>query len=187
MRYGINNSLRKAFSLIEAAIVLGVVGLVIGGIWVGAAEVGERLKVNETVKNIGIIANNVRQLYVGMPKPTVTTNIGIPLMSSGVIPAEMVQNSSIVNAWGGNVTVTIMIGPDSLRFILYDIPTSVCTKLVMGMIANPDPGSGYAPQGMMRAMIDINNVPPGAPLSTVSSYCRTNTGGIVRFYYTFPN
>ena len=179
--------LSRAFSLIEAAIVLGVVGLIIGGIWVAAAELSERHKINETVKNIGTIANNIRSLYVGMPNPTVTTNIGIPLISSGAIPAEMVQNSAIVNAWGGAVSITIMISPDSLRFMLYNIPISVCSKLVMAMISNPDPNTGYAPQGMMRAMVDTNNVVPGSPLSTVSNYCILNTGGVVRFYYTLRN
>lgn len=37
---------KYAFSLIEAAIVLGVVGLVIGGIWVAAAAVQETMRVN---------------------------------------------------------------------------------------------------------------------------------------------
>jgi type II secretory pathway pseudopilin PulG len=31
---------QQGFNLIEAAIVLGVIGLVIGGIWVGAADRG---------------------------------------------------------------------------------------------------------------------------------------------------
>ncbi len=39
---------RRGFSLIEAAVVLGVVGLVIGGIWVAAAAVNDRLKWKQT-------------------------------------------------------------------------------------------------------------------------------------------
>ena len=35
---------QKAFSLIEAAIVLGIVGLVVSGIWVAAAELNFRMK-----------------------------------------------------------------------------------------------------------------------------------------------
>lgn len=36
--------LRRAFSLVEAAVILGVVGLVIGGIWIAATSVSEERK-----------------------------------------------------------------------------------------------------------------------------------------------
>ncbi len=39
---------QRAFNLIEAAIVLGVVGLVIGGIWVAAAKVNDSIKWSQT-------------------------------------------------------------------------------------------------------------------------------------------
>jgi type II secretory pathway pseudopilin PulG len=41
-----NASFKKAFSLIEAAIVLGIIGLVIGGIWIAAASVQENNRVS---------------------------------------------------------------------------------------------------------------------------------------------
>ncbi len=41
---------QKAFSLIESAIVLAIVGLVIGGIWVGAAIVSDSLKKQQVVE-----------------------------------------------------------------------------------------------------------------------------------------
>ncbi len=62
---------RKAFSLIEAAIVLGVVGLVIGGIWYSAAAVYENYKVNKTVEGVIIGGENLRNL---IPMASVTSN-----------------------------------------------------------------------------------------------------------------
>lgn len=43
------------FNLIEAAIVLGVVGLVIGGIWVAAASISHRLSVNKMLEFHSVI------------------------------------------------------------------------------------------------------------------------------------
>lgn len=43
---------RRGFNLIEAAIVLGVIGLVIGGIWVAAAKVQQNMRVNDAEKLI---------------------------------------------------------------------------------------------------------------------------------------
>ena len=61
----IRSSSSHAFSLIEAAIVLGVVGLVIGGIWVGASVVNENIKVTQAVNGMGILVEEFRQKYSG--------------------------------------------------------------------------------------------------------------------------
>ena len=181
-----SNFLKKAFSLIEAAIVLGVVGLVIGGIWVAAATVNERQKINATTQNIGFIVNAARSLYKGMPIPSTTTGITSLLIASGAIPADMVDNSAAKSAWGGNFTVTIMTLPTSLRFIVYSVPPSACTKVIAGLLTNIDANTGYAAQGLMYAMIDTNNIPPGTSMDTIATRCAANTGGTIRFYYAFP-
>ena len=51
------------FNLIEAAIVLGVIGLIIGGIWVAAAAINENLKVNRTITGVMTIINNVNRAF----------------------------------------------------------------------------------------------------------------------------
>ena len=53
---------RRGFNLIEAAIVLAVVGGVIGGIWYSAAAMYENYKVNKTVEGIFSTARNVQNL-----------------------------------------------------------------------------------------------------------------------------
>lgn len=57
---------RKGFSLIEAAIVLAVIGLVIGGIWVAAAKVKKDYNVNKDVEIILISIEKLRGLYRGI-------------------------------------------------------------------------------------------------------------------------
>lgn len=56
---------RRGFSLIEAAIVLAVVGGVIGAIWVGAANMIENHKVNKTVEALVLIMDKVRTVNKG--------------------------------------------------------------------------------------------------------------------------
>ena len=48
----VNRKSRRGFNLIEAAIVLGVVGLVIGGIWVAAAAVQQNLREADASKGL---------------------------------------------------------------------------------------------------------------------------------------
>lgn len=69
---------KKGFNLIEAAIVLGVVGLVIGGIWVAASVVNENLKINKTVEGIVLGSQNALNLIVpslGVPDTTAWTTL----------------------------------------------------------------------------------------------------------------
>ena len=42
----------RGFNLIEAAIVLGVIGLVIGGIWIASAAVSDRVAANRTATGL---------------------------------------------------------------------------------------------------------------------------------------
>lgn len=63
---------RHGFSLIEAAIVLGIVGLVIGGIWVAASSVQKQQRMARELTGILTIVQNIQNLYVGQ-SPTGTT------------------------------------------------------------------------------------------------------------------
>lgn len=54
---------RRGFSLIEAAIVLGIVGLVIGGIWVAASAVTESRKMRLMIEGTLQIIEKERKLY----------------------------------------------------------------------------------------------------------------------------
>lgn len=54
---------KRGFNLIEAAIVLGVIGLVIGGIWVAASAVRDNLRLNDITKDIALLYNNLTNTY----------------------------------------------------------------------------------------------------------------------------
>ena len=56
---------KSGFSLVEAAIVLGVVGLVIGGIWVAAARITEARQINDMAKSTASAIQRLREVYSG--------------------------------------------------------------------------------------------------------------------------
>lgn len=59
MRFVLHRNKKRGFSLIEAAIVLGVVGVVIGGIWAAASRINESRRANAAV----ILMNSVISVY----------------------------------------------------------------------------------------------------------------------------
>jgi len=86
---------KRAFSLIEAAIVLGIVGLVIGGIWVAAARVNKSLKFSRTQQDILQIVEGVRGLYRHTPLPTSWTDITSVVINAGLAPSDLVNGSTL--------------------------------------------------------------------------------------------
>ena len=82
---------KRGFNLIEAAIVLGVVGLVVGGIWVAAANIRQNMKIDETYTKTMSAINKLMRLY----PPRVVAGIAgaMPiteneLLLMGVFPEE---------------------------------------------------------------------------------------------------
>lgn len=133
---------RAGFNLIEAAIVLGVVGLVIGGIWVAAAAVGERQKQTRLLQQLVEIASNVRARYPaasfnlsGTFYGTTTANLGATWQLGkdgwdGVIPADMITSSDYpVNPWGGTVSLYISSALKTLEITVSGISVATCISL----------------------------------------------------------
>lgn len=80
------NQKNRAFSLIESAIVLGVVGLIIGGIWLAASTVQENLRISKTVEGILFIAMRAQET---MPRSEGTASwrdITTAAIAMGMVP-----------------------------------------------------------------------------------------------------
>ncbi len=100
-----------AFSLVEAALVLGVIGLVIGGIWVAAAQANNNSKINEVVQGVLQIVEGVRAAHAGLPWPdqvidSSSVNITTWAIYAKVVPADWVKTNIIVTPFGYNPSAT---------------------------------------------------------------------------------
>lgn len=90
---------RKAFTLIEAAIVLGVVAIVIGGIWGAASALNESKKVSDTVKGILAICSAANSLLPRSMAPTTSTDVTATLIRATQIPDNWSYNNSTGRLW----------------------------------------------------------------------------------------
>jgi type II secretory pathway pseudopilin PulG len=104
----------QGFNLIEAAIVLGIVGLVVGGIWVAATSVYANLRSKQATDNLLSIAQATRALYATSSTTTLAngTSMTATLAQAGAIPSNVLgttpaltTDGNTVNPWGGNVAV----------------------------------------------------------------------------------
>lgn len=125
---------KNGFNLIEAAVVLGVVGLVVGGIWVAAAATKESMKITDTINGVLFMSRNVQQLVsyrdaAGLSDDTVMDSM---LIASQAFPASWVSGATINHPFGHQITVVNRNdgGPLRFRLDLMQMSVSTCITLI---------------------------------------------------------
>lgn len=145
----------SGFNLVEAAVVLGVAGLVIGGIWVAASSVQENLRVSRTIEMIFTIARNAQNLINISQSTSIGNNsITATLVSSGGIPSNFVDTSSNPkNAFGGGIGVYNWADAGNNRFDIYNhnVPKSSCINLLVRLSALAAMAGGTGTSSYSRA------------------------------------
>lgn len=162
---------QRGFNLVEAAIVLGVVGLVIGGIWVAAAAVQSNLRKSDASKGLIQIVQNVRNLYYGQT-PTVTANITTQLINANALPGNMINGTAGVNPWNGSVTVSIAGASfDQVDVLFGSVPRDGCIELTS---RNTNISTGV---GLSQILINSTTVTtfPYLPTVAATDCVATNT------------
>ena len=107
---------KRGFSLIEAAIVLAVVGGVIGGIWYSAAAVIDKWKAERLATAILSIVEGTRKLFPMQFWPAyegsqISVSLDNTLIAAGIVPADMVcqNNTKICDTITGKVIGTRLL------------------------------------------------------------------------------
>jgi type II secretory pathway pseudopilin PulG len=125
-----HNSIR-GFSLTESAITLGILAIVLGGIWVAVASVDHSQKVNDAYSNMAMLVSNIQRLYRGTGKIGNTANFtNDNMIKAGAVPARMVdENGDIKSVWMTDITLS---APTSTEFkIEYkDLTEQNCRRLI---------------------------------------------------------
>ena len=96
---------RRGFNLIEAAIVLGIVGAVIGGIWVAASAVMESQKINTMASEILQAVYGTRKLVNYSSYPTDMNGfvaLNTTIVAAGILPENLLNDLKLKTPWGGN-------------------------------------------------------------------------------------
>lgn len=125
---------RMGFNLIEAAIVLAVVGGVIGAIWVAAANMYESHKVNKTVEGIFSTARNIQNL-ISIRDAEALGDIYIDslLIDAEMVPKDWVSGGILKSPLGERIQVVTSYNAGAgarFGFRVSDIKESECVKMI---------------------------------------------------------
>ncbi len=182
-----NSRLRAGFNLVEAAIVLGVIGLVIGGIWVAAAAVQENYRQSKTLEQVLSIASNLTQVYKGIPITSTsflsdTSNSGI---WGSVFPVDMVVSNSIRTPYNSLLSLRIT-NTRSAVFGINFSRVSQCASLAPRLYA----GIKHLQTSADAFMTANDGLPLDTPSAAATS-CQTefnnNGSADISFSITIPN
>ena len=126
---------KQGFTLTEIAIVLGIIGLILGAIWVAAASVYSNLRVSKGVNQVLAIAQSTRALYATSPTTgdAAGTNETASFISAGVFPADMINGGATVNPFNGTVMVTTQtnnVAGDAFGIEYNSVPTAACISML---------------------------------------------------------
>jgi len=120
----------KGFTLTEIAIVLGIMGLILGAIWVAAASVYNNQRVNQANTGIMQILQGVRTLYA--QQATITDgDLTQTLIGAGIIPTNLLVGTTAMKApWGGAMFVGGSSDNNGVAIELGSMTTAVCVGLI---------------------------------------------------------
>ena len=128
--------LKRAFSLLEVAIVLGVIGVALGGIWVAHSAVTENLKANELAAGLLTACDRAANAMPASLAPaTIIQMPATAVMVGKIYPSSWLQNGTVTSPIG-TIGMTHWLdtsqGADfqgEVRLNVYDLTQSQCLKI----------------------------------------------------------
>ncbi|MFY9288929.1 MAG: type II secretion system protein [Alphaproteobacteria bacterium] len=145
---------KRGFTLTEIALVLSILGIVIGGIFYAASTANSRVLVNQASDELNQIMFNMRSYYSGRVTTFAALNASRALNSTasagdftyytplhrnaGIFPRELVIGTVVNNPWNlasaANTIQTSLAGSvgNPVRFAVSysNLSTEVCTEMV---------------------------------------------------------
>ena len=89
----------RGFTLTEIAIVLGIIGLILGAIWGAASAVYSNKKNSDAEQGITASTQAVRSLFAASPNSTGATGAGAKITVPGMLPVGWTNGSAYGNPW----------------------------------------------------------------------------------------
>jgi len=129
---------QHGMNLLETAIVLLVIGLVVGGIWTAAAAARENLNYKRDMEGIAYTVSRMRAVFVRANQPA-SSNLSLNNAAGwamGVYPPDWVTSNGIVGPDGTNMAIYLESAATvSPSFLIYfvGLSQSMCIKLVKGI------------------------------------------------------
>lgn len=185
---------QRAFSLIEAVIVLSIVAMVLGGIWAAASTVRENLTINETMTGILTTAENIRttlsagdaaNLPIINPGAGGYRDLTVLCTDGGAAPRTWIKSSLLMqDTEGSRFTCTLNQSATEIQLSLYSLSRSRCVKLTTA-ISGRFKNNTYLTNMVVTGSDGTNHFYSAFPLNASGTQCSWNTPLRIDFKFSF--
>ncbi len=202
-----SQSAARGFTLTELAIVLGIIGLILGAIWVAASAVYGNMRVSRATTELLVVAQAVRSAFAS--SNTTGSGGGVDMTPSmiraGVFPTNALDTglpstaTMAVAPWAqSRINVYSATSPggvagDSYQIAFGAIPQSACISLVTsntgagrdsGLVAVAgDAGKANTEAGYRAPTVAEGTFPVTEAQAITANYC--NNTGLNNLTFTF--
>ena len=171
----------SGFNLIESAIVLGIVGLVIGGIWVAASQISYKMRTKETYEGVSSALQKMKELFPPDLARKLDSSVDLSPLSTQLFPQSWQHGTSYIfirhplskTNWSNigfatdsrniNGKITTLKG-----IAIYELEKKACVNL--GMLFAPRVG-----KDIWKIRISSTSILTPPTLNQLETTCR-NTG-----------
>ncbi|MDX1922132.1 MAG: hypothetical protein SFW65_03255 [Alphaproteobacteria bacterium] len=177
-------SKQAGFNLIEAAIVLGIVGLIVGGIWAAAASAYENMRQQTASKNLLSFAQNVRGFYSNSGATAIDTSV-TNAITQGLVPSDMRSGTTAaVSPWATPVTINTgaINGINVFGVLFSGLSRQTCINLILRN-TNASNGSGLIAVGGTATIPTTESTFP-LTSAAATTLCATATGNAPSFWFS---
>ena len=183
----------RAFTLTELAIVLGIIGLILGAIWVAASKVYQSNRVDTAVKEAAAISSSYRSLYNTHGVDTGDgTDITCTGVNSGFFPTDMLLPNTTCaggnpatypqHPWNSYVLITsYQTTWQGFAVAFYNLPQTACNSLAQQLFSAPDVEYNDI-NGSTRSLPPVSTQVPFVS-SEIAALCAANNSNYIRVIY----
>jgi prepilin-type N-terminal cleavage/methylation domain-containing protein len=180
----------RGFTLTEIAIVLGIVGLILGAIWVAAAAVYNNLRTSKATTELLTVVQNVRAMYATSGLVDANANMAVAAtegvgtaaatyLAAGVFPSDTLNNvdpskaTQAQDPWGGTISVESAtssggVAADSFAVVFDRVPDNACIGILSSNV-----GQGRDPE-MLAAVGGPAGAAPATLLTPAANFQTSN-------------
>jgi len=185
------------FSLVELTIVLGIIGVVMGGVWTWVTNAWENQRQEQLSEEIATVVKNTRAAFSGQQNTGGSGLLNTQLINAGAFPASMLRagvsgvvdnpwNSSVVGGsfvvcgWSPGLPIPVcgQLHAQYFAIELEKVPLSSC---ITAAVRN----SGIkAVPGLVNVFINSSSlVSSGFPVSPATAQSKCTVGSTLDFVF----